>query len=196
MNILIDNYLYSQETTELNNDELFNECMRVEDFLIRAIQDPAPLQDYGCFTSANYNKYNLFNFHTKNINKLFGIFQKYIKPTLDKNEQYMIQCWLNVFREGQFIDWHAHWPAEHKVTHGYYCVNVGDSITSYKFPSTGVEYDVSNKNGLLVFGESAGDFHKSSAWTDKSKERITIAFDILPIFNIADYPINNHYVPF
>ena len=192
MNEIIKDYLYSTEI-QLDNPQLAVDCLHVELFLKEAIQDPAPLQDYGSFTSANHSKYNLFNFHTAQINKLFRAIQKHVLAVMPKDE-YMIQCWLNVFRVGQFIDWHAHWPAEHKVFHGYYCVNVGDSITSYKFPNdTGAK--VQNKNGLLVYGKSCGDLHRSSEWDNPEVPRITIAFDVIPIWNIKDNPVSRHYVP-
>lgn len=192
MQTLIEDYLWCEDIV-LDNKELLLDCRDIEQFLVLNITDPEPIADYGSFTSANHKKYNLFNFHTPELNNLYKALQSTIIPKIPK-DHYMIQCWLNVFRRGQFIDWHAHWPAEHKVIHGYYCVNVGDSITSYKFPN-GAGTEVANRDGLLVFGKSEDDLHRSSEWTDEKVPRVTIAFDILPIWNIKETVFSRHYIP-
>lgn len=116
MQTLIEDYLWCEDIV-LDNKELLLDCRDIEQFLVLNITDPEPIADYGSFTSANHKKYNLFNFHTPELNNLYKALQSTIIPKIPK-DHYMIQCWLNVFRRGQFIDWHAHWPAEHKVIHG------------------------------------------------------------------------------
>jgi hypothetical protein len=54
---------------------------------------------------------------------------------------------------------------------------------------------VYNKNGLLVFGDSAGDEHRSSKW-NQPDPRITIAFDIVPVNKLDLSTEINHYIPF
>lgn len=192
MNVLVPDYLYSEEIYDINNEWMYSDCLQIEDYLKRTIPEPEPMLDYGSFTSANHMKYNLFNFHLHSVNDLYRAIQTKVRPHLP-DDRYMIQCWLNVFRKGQFIDWHGHWPEEFKVWHGFYCVNVGDSTTTYKFGDT--ETVVQDHNGLIVFGKSAGDVHRSSEWDQEDKHRITIAFDIIPIDAIAPDPVSRHYLP-
>ena len=110
------------------------------------------------------------------------------KPLLEKDTQYVLKGWLNVYRTGENIDWHDHWLAPAKVWHGFYCVGVEEqpSATLYKIPNV-PEVTVPSKDGLLVVGKSENDLHKSTIWTGKNP-RITIAFDIVPITSASNMP--------
>ena len=109
---------------------------------------------------------------------------------------YMIKCWLNVFRKGEKVDWHNHWPAYKKVWHGFYCVQVGDSFTEYKIPKVNNIVKVKSKEGLLVVGKSEDDQHRSSPWNEEQRPRITVAFDIVPIDSVDNELRVNHFIPF
>lgn len=195
MKTLYNDYLYYiDDSKTIDNQQLFDDCLHIEYLLKKHLNDDIDIGEYGCFSSAHYEQYNIFHFHTSNINKLFRLMQEKVRPVLN-DEQYMLQCWLNVFRKGQYVNWHGHWPEEHGVWHGYYCVNVEPSTTTYRFHN-GDTVDVENNNGLLVFGKSGLDEHRSSDWSDDNKERVTIAFDIIPISNISKNPVNGLLIPF
>ena len=53
-----------------------------------------------------------------------------------------------------------------------------------------------SEEGLIVFGKSDGDKHRSSPWRETKRHRITIAFDIIPIESIESKLQGNHFIPF
>jgi hypothetical protein len=191
-----DNYLWTVPLS-LDNKSLVELSFAVEKILQQSIKNPRATGPYGGFTTANYTHYNLFTFPHPELIELFTALRSNIAGFLANGERYVIQFWLNVFRRGEFIDWHNHWPVGSGVFHGYYCVNVGDSITSYMVPGNDHVIEVKNEDGLLVFGRSEGDKHKSSEW-DRDDPRVTMAFDIIP----WRYALKtggeryNHYIPF
>lgn len=192
MKTWIENYLFSTEVN-IDNNVLAQDLTAIEQTLKKTIKDPAPDGEYGCFTSANHLQYNLFDFHTVQLNRLFKAIQQNVVTKMPEG-CYVIQCWFNMFRYNQFIDWHGHWPSEYGVYHGYYCVDVEPSTTAYRLEN-GIQVDIPNKNGLLVFGLSGLDQHKSSKWTDENRPRITVAFDIIPVNQISEDPRGVHYNP-
>lgn len=183
MNTLVDDYLYSFNTTNIDNISLYKKCLAIEKVIFNTT--PAvPKGVYGNQSTARHNYYNIFTFPVTEINQLYKHIVDNINPILDKNTNYVLKGWLNVYRTGENIDWHDHWPANAKVWHGFYCVGVEEqpSATLYKIPNI-PEIEVPSKDGLLVVGKSENDLHKSTVWTGK-KPRITIAFDIVPIPSI------------
>lgn len=153
-----------------------------------------------------YLKYNYFMYALPGIHELYtSVKETFIECIKHKNNgvdpyggKYYIQCWLNFYNKGQFIDWHKHWPSEYKAWHGFYCLDVEpDSSTFYKLPN-GTLLDVKSENNLLVLGPSDGDEHRSSDW-NQDKPRVTIAFDIVPaeiMFKTnTTFVIDNHWVP-
>jgi hypothetical protein len=125
------------------------------------------------------------------IHELYFEIQNYFRFATESyfkepyKEKHFIQCWLNVYNKGDFIDWHHHdWnsnrPNKPRAWHGFFCVDVEpNSKTSYKWKGVNEVIDIQSKNGLMVMGISDGDVHKSSAWNEDNP-RITIAFDIVP----------------
>ena len=39
------------------------------------------------------------------------------------------------YKEGDFIDWHTHWPKEKNTWHGFFCVDCEPSYTTYRLPN-------------------------------------------------------------
>ena len=83
--------------------------------------------------------------------------------------------------------------------HGYYCVDVEPSKTSYKLEKNGKIVHVQNEDNLLVLSKSLDDQHRTWAW-EYDHPRITIAFDILPASNILNFEGENkmgknHWIP-
>jgi hypothetical protein len=198
----IKDYLWSEmvDPTTINNKRLMNNCLIIEKFLEGRI-DRTKLNNnwtgaYGSFTGKNFNQYNIFTFPSADLIKLYTELRRVITPVFALNESYMIQAWLNVYRENGYIDWHNHWAKASRALHGFYCVNVEDtpSYTEYKFPTLNDDITtIHSKDGLLVFGKSEDDFHRSSPGWNSSNPRITIAFDIIPVATLQESYKNNFF---
>lgn len=195
----VPNNLWGTMIPHLDNAKLTDICLNAEKFLINRILDETKIEMkfYGSKTTASYQQYNLLSFPIESFQNLYHNIVSVIKPCLPK-ETHVMQCWLNVFKGNEFIDWHGHWPKEHRVVHGFYCVNVTPSFTEYRFKHIPDKtYRVESKEGLLVFGKSNDDSHRSSPWTNVSEPRVTIAFDIIPISTLkSTHMTPNHYLPF
>jgi len=189
------NYLYSIDLNFLDNKKIFKEVLYTEKYLQKKFKNLQNKKIYGSFSTSIFEKYNTFQFPLKETSKLYRELVNNIYPFLDKNEDYWLQCWFNVFRKGENIDWHKHWESPDKVWHGFYCVYVEDSFTEYKIPNIENIIKVPSKEGRLVFGKSDGDEHKSSIW-EKDTPRITIAFDIIPYSSLNKNYQDRIYLPF
>ena len=146
------------------------------------------------FMSYNLLMYPFDGFHDLfvEINRSFHAMRIHQKV---EHTKFYIQCWLNVFKENQFLSWHKHWEPEFDAWHGFYCVQVGESSTAYILKDK-TELTVQSQDNLLVLSKSDGDIHRSSPWVRSDMDRITIAFDILPdyAFKKTDIQIN-HWIP-
>jgi hypothetical protein len=192
-------YLYAFDTDTIDNKRLYHRCVAIEKILNNKFPN-ADLSWYGNAASANNREYNLFSFLDSELIKLYQYMVKTISPLLE-DECYVLKSWMNVYRVGQQVNWHRHWPPEFKVWHGFYCVNVGESATHYKIPGIEDIVVVPSKEGRLVVGKSDDDRHKSTPWNNPDSLRITLAFDIVPINSILSRDIYsniplNHYIPF
>lgn len=105
-----------------------------------------------------------------------------------KPEKHYMQCWLNYYRKGEFIDWHGHQKSELQAWHGFLCVDTEPgSSTSYKWKENLDKIiEIPSKDGLIVIGPSNGDLHRSSEWEFEDRPRITIAFDIMPATSLSE----------
>jgi hypothetical protein len=203
MQTIVNDYLYSFQLDNIDNNALFNKCLVIEDIIIQTT--PAAEKGwYGNLTSAKNQSYNLFTFPVKELHELYQAMVKNITPLLDKDTSYVLKSWMNVYRNGDKVSWHQHWPPKDKVWHGFYCVNVGknESATNYKIPGIKEIINVPSIDGLLVVGKSDDDKHSSTEWQG-NKPRITLAFDIVPMWAVN--PNENtdmhhlqlyHYIPF
>ena len=188
-------YLYSVDLTTIDNTKLVNHCLEVEQQLIN-IHDYVDPGVYGNLASAHNFKYGLLTYPTRELNQLYHDIVKTVSPFLNQETDYVIKSWLNVYRVGEKVDWHAHWAAPKKVWHGFYCAQVGESCTYYRIPGVDDVITVPSKEGRLVFGKSDGDQHCSSEWSDSTRPRLTLAFDIIPVDSIGNKLFGNHFIPF
>lgn len=198
MRTIVDDYLWTFEFKDIDNSKLYNTCVMVE----RALLSFLPYEEgtYGCPTSYYHRSYNLFSFPCTELHKLYTNLSKSLINILD--DQYYLRCWVNLFKPNKNIGWHSHFEPEFEAYHGFYCVNTEGEIPSY------TEYDIPNNpitkvdsyNGLLVIGKSAGDKHRSSAWQNYDKYRVTIAFDAIPVSKLRpredfDGLIMHNFIP-
>lgn len=203
MKVHSPDYLYSFEISNIDNQKLAGYCLKVEEFFtkIKKKSISGKKFNYPNITSSEHTKYNTFTFITEEILNLYTEIKKHVEPLIDKSEKYVIKSWINIFRDGQQLDWHNHCKPWNKMSwHGFYCVEVGDSYTEYKIHNEKDIIKISSKNGLFVFGKSdGGNKHRTSLWGDKQNPRITIGFDIVPVTTAMEdeslYYINQ-YLPF
>lgn len=131
-------------------------------------------------TTKVHEQYNLFMHRFEGFHALYFEIQKLFYQIKTNQDEYYIQCWLNLYTKGQFVDWHQHYPPAHNTYHGFYCVDCEPSKTTYRLPEVEDDTDVISKNNLLVMSKSNGDWHRTWPWEFENKDRITIAFDIVP----------------
>jgi hypothetical protein len=201
---LIENYIY---TTKLNidTDVLKSSCDKMYEIIKENFSENKQNYIVGqtTITTKLYTSYNLFLYPLPEFDKLFKEIRSIFfsltalntngKP---ENIQYYMQCWLNYYNKGDFIDWHSHWRPEKKTWHGFYCLDCEPSFTSYRIPSKREIINVTSEKNLVVISKTDGDKHKSSAWLDESRPRITIAFDIVPMeFIDSSVYYLNHWIP-
>jgi hypothetical protein len=195
-------YLYGFQTNNINNSILMQRCFNIEKYLIEKFsRDFAAMNSHnikgfgGSKTTDIHDRYNIFMFPVPELYQLYETLRIKINPLLDYNRAYTLKAWLNVYRAGQNIKPHGHWPPEFEAWHGFYCVNVGEntSSTTYKIPKVKKEIVVPSVNGLIVIGRSDDDRHWSSVWKDKNQPRITIAFDIVPVDKFVPEELNGDF---
>lgn len=197
MNIVVNDYLWTEHFTDIDNKKLYETCLMVERALLSFL--PYEEGDYGCATSYYHRAYNLFSFPCTELQKLHTNVSQVMTKLV--NEQLYVRCWVNLFKQSKNINWHSHFEPEFNAYHGFYCVNTEDipSYTEYNIPGHEI-VKVDSKDGLLVLGKSAGDKHRSSVWHHPDKYRITIAFDAIPVNKLrprADFDglIMHNFIP-
>lgn len=201
---IYDDYIYTKKL-DLKTDILKRTSLVLYDQILKNFGDGR--KDYGgqsTMTTQLYSNYNALLYPYPGMHILYKEIKKFfyeasgIDP--DNRNEFYIQCWLNVYKKGDYINWHGHWPSECNSWHGFYCVdceinNRTSSGTLYRIPNNKNEVYVPSENNLLVISKSDGDKHKSTEWLDEENPRITIAFDIVPSRHInAEFWIN-HWIP-
>jgi hypothetical protein len=142
----------------------------VNPLLFKDISLPSKLHAY----------YNFLLFPHPEVHKLYFAIRELFNEIRVHDGQYYISMWYNIHRKTEHMGWHTHNKPEHKAYHGYFSVNAEPSVTSYILSDQTTKIDVINKNNQLVLSRSDGDIHGVSLWNE-TKERLTIAFDIIPL---------------
>ena len=142
-----------------------------------------------------YEKYNYLMYPSNEVHKLYTeIKTAFDSVKDDPNKKYYIQCWLNYYNKGDFIDWHSHWEKEKETWHGFYCLDCEPSFTSYKLPNIKDNINIFSEDNLMVISKSDGDEHRTWPW-ESDKPRLTIAFDIVPYEYLNYKQWTNHWMP-
>jgi hypothetical protein len=211
MKDIIKDYLWIDKITDVDNDKIYDTCVKVGLQLEKWLPATPDLKGYGSFSSRNFERYNLFTFLCPELHNLYSRLAVSIATQLDPDTTYYIQSWVNLFENRSYIDWHGHWPSKYKAYHGFYCVNskgLTESYTDYEIPGQSDTIRIMSEDGLVVLGKSDGDKHRSSNWDNFEKYRVTIAFDLVPVESIIanindnepqsiDFTTRfNHYIPF
>lgn len=203
---------------DLDIPALQQECRGVQNFVKQRYGDLQGLNYYENKTTNLFGKYNIFLFSSFALHGLFEEINKLWRTIKPDDEKYYLQSWLNVYDENESIGWHYHWTEKYGAWHGFFCVDVDISKTTYALQpphyqtSKSVPYtyngrpileyddeyeliDVVGQDGLLVMSPSAGDSHRNIPWKIKDRPRMTIAFDIVPGKHIFNEDWENHWIP-
>jgi len=193
---LTEGYVYTSKL-DLEVALIRDGCFKMYDFIRAKFSDkPVDYTGQSTLTTGVYAQYNLMLYPMPGFHDLFrGIQRVFHTINPETRERHYMQCWLNFYRKGDFIDWHGHWPPEAQSWHGFYCVTGGGlSDTTYRIPPNGQEVVIPTVNDRLVLSKSDGDRHRSSEW-NYDDPRITIAFDIVPDRKIPPLGNLNHWIP-
>ena len=193
---IVDNYIYTAEL-DLDLAGIKDSTKKLYDFVkLNWSNEKKDFTGQSTLTTSIFTKYNLLMYPLYGFHDLYKNIQTVFHQLAQTNEPHYIQCWLNVYNKGDFIEWHKHFPPQARTWHGFYCLDVEPgSYTSYKIPFSDHITDIPSKNNRLVISRSAGDEHKSSEWPFEDRPRITIAFDIVPQNSIWWDQWPNHWIP-
>lgn len=202
---LYDDYLYTRKL-DLDLSVQQKNARIIQRHLTKEYDShPATYFGKSSSTTKYYGYYNYLMMPLSGMTQLFNNIRETFVACNNHNwnnnppdNEYYIQCWLNYYNKGEYIDWHSHFKTESRSWHGFYCVDVEpDSSTFYRVGDR--ELEVKSEDNLLVIGKSCGDMHRSSEWM-QDKPRITIAFDISPcnmttgfLGNVKNDKENIHY---
>ncbi len=196
---IYNNYII---TSRLNLDlaEIKNSCYRMKDIIDQhfggKISSSEYAEDEGKLaptTTKVFEHYNLLMYGFEGFHSLYFEIQKLFHQVNPTDKKYYIQCWLNIYEQGSFVDWHDHYPAKADSWHGFFCVDCEPSNTTYQLPNLSTSIDIVSENNLLVISKSNGDRHRTWPWEYSDRDRITIAFDIVPAEHTGNFL--NHWVP-
>jgi hypothetical protein len=134
-------------------------------------------------TTVLYYKYNLLLYPYGQLYDLYKEISTFFKEVAGEDalrHGYYMQCWLNIYKKGQFIGWHSHSGNGNKDVpsyHGFYCVTGEGSKTTYKVVPNKDYIDVPTVPNQIVMSKCSNDMHRTWPW-EGDEPRITIAFDI------------------
>jgi len=136
-------------------------------------------------TTSRFDKYNVFSWKNKNINKLkiniinfHKEFLNFFKLKLPK--ELYIQCWVNIMEKGKKISPHLHSVDPDCYLGGHICIQVNNTSTYYINPINQINdpeiYQSKNEIGkITLFQNNIPHFTNEH---EDDIERITIAFDL------------------
>jgi hypothetical protein len=191
----IHDYIYTKQL-DLDLDKIKTSTSEVRTIVETQLDDGS--NEYGGISGYGaqlYTKYNLLLYPFDGFHDLYTEIKTMFHEICKEENQYYIQCWFNYYNEGDFIEWHDHWRTATIGWHGFFCVDVEPSKTSYIIPVARDQINVESKDNLLVIGKSAGDKHRTWPWTETDRPRITLAFDIIPRQCIQPGRWLNHWMP-
>tara|TARA_B100000780_G_scaffold143026_2_gene100090 strand:- start:16777 stop:17373 length:597 start_codon:yes stop_codon:yes gene_type:complete len=176
----------------LDIDKIKNSCYALSNIIINEFTET----DHGYedetakapITTKVHDQYNLFTYNLEGFHPLYFKIQELFRQVNTDADEYYIQCWLNLYKQGDFINWHNHSDYGEGSWHGFYCIDCEPSKTSYRLPNVKDIVDIDSENNLLVINKSDGDWHRTWPWEFADRDRITIAFDIVPRESQANLP--------
>lgn len=162
-------------------------------------------KDSRSISTIKSREYNAFQMYYPFMHDLYSSVVDMVREAciyydVDYNSQrWICQSWFNINKKenGGRLDFHDHIVDHHigryVAFHGYYCVNAEPSITTYKIGNE-VKQNI-NKNNRAILS-AVGFPHAQEPW-DWDEERITIAYDVVPLtyYKQSEYlnsPLKDH----
>jgi hypothetical protein len=202
----------------LDLERLRLNCQQASNFIKNRYAKEEPVTRFGPRTTNLFEKYNIFLIANGPLHELFKEIVTFWNSFNPSDDVFYMQAWLNVYEESPNLGWHQHSPGYMDAYHGYFCVDVDQSRTTYAleekyfkdcvphdYTDNGTplltynkEYelvDVMNRDNLLIIAPSANDLHRTIPWKVSNRPRITIAFDIVPGRWIENAAWENHWIP-
>jgi hypothetical protein len=168
---------------------------------VTATTDFESWKESNSVSTMKWRQYNVFQFHIPEVYNLFLALKEMAVEACEyyeidfKKQQYMVQGWFNINSndKGGKLDWHDHGPGGAPFFHGYYCVNAEPSVTHYVVFDNKVKNI--NKNNRAILSEM-GHPHAMGDWS-WAGDRITIAYDLLPLSEVQQFGMDTeqHWVP-
>ena len=136
-------------------------------------------------TTARHERYNIFEWKNKKLNKLkkhiINFHNSFLnKLNLNINSKIYAKGWVNIMRKNECIKKHIHDVDPDSYLGGHVCISCSGTSTYYinpinqiNFPAT---YRSHNKVGKLTLFQNCIPHYTDTLKLDK--ERITIAFDL------------------
>ena len=189
-------------TTKLNLDlvEMKNSCYKMKGVIDKNFREKILEVEYAedegkltPLTTQGFEHYNLLMYGFDGFHSLYFEIQKLFRQVNQIDDNYYIQCWLNIYEKDNFVDWHNHYPPKCNSWHGFFCVDCEPSKTTYQLPDMADTIDITSENNLLVLSKSNGDRHRTWPWEYAGRDRITVAFDIVPANHTGEFL--NHWIP-
>jgi len=189
-------------TAKLNLDltKITDSCYKMKSVIDKHFKETIIAVDYAedegklsPLTTQGFEHYNLLMYPFDEFHSLYFEIQQLFKQVNQLDKKYYIRCWLNIYEKGNFVDWHDHFPAKCDSWHGFFCVDCEPSKTTYQLPNISEPVDIVSENNLLVLSKSNGDRHRTWPWEFIGRDRITIAFDIVPAKHTGTFL--NHWIP-
>lgn len=203
----------------IDNDSLYDFLIKVEEDMIAGkfsniTSDEAQelVNKRSNLTQFMLDRYNIFALPHPEIRKLYGMVRDLTKEACEYygvdfyKESFYIQGWVNI--EGLYDsdlsdddsvsdeELHDHCGGLGSPDfHGYYCVFAEPSVTHYNIDRANRFLNI-NKNGRAILSET-GHPHARGHWPNKSKRRMTIAYDtrIINKDDSATRDLSQHWIP-
>ena len=184
-----ENYVTTNKL-DLDLIKIRTSCYKMNDIInnnFKTVTENGYRDDSGMspLTTQVHEQYNLLMYRFEEFHSLYFEIQSLFQKLNQRTDTYYINCWLNLYKKGHYLDWHDHYPPQCNAWHGFFCVDCEPSKTTYQLPNKSETVDIVSENNLLVISPSAGDWHRTWPWEAEDRDRITIAFDIVPR-NYAD----------
>jgi len=180
---------------------VYDKIQKIELQGITPVTDRDYWKESGSISTIKWSEYNVFQFNNKEIWNLYKGISDTVKEACDyyginfDQEQYMVQGWFNINNKNTGkLNWHDHGGPWAPFFHGYYCVKAEPSSTYYKIDNKEeLIYENINKNNRLIISEM-GHPHAMGDWNWEGN-RITIAYDIMPLKFLPSLDLSQHYIP-
>jgi len=207
-NDLEDLYVFLHKVNNLIvNEELFK-IDTVKDHTMTRFPKDLFMNKKDSIPSITTDYYNIFQFkHPALINLLKAIKSMTIEACSHygvqfEDYEFAVHGWFNLYtvenraseqeimkkEKRDDLPWHDHGGDGFPSLHGYYSVSAEPSNTYYKVFDKDVTID--NKNNVALLSET-GHLHAMAPWR-LDKNRITIAYDVVPINKKID-PISTYF---